>query len=175
MFSKFDKLFDKAIRLLAVCIVFWAALFFSVTVHAKPDKVTGHCRGPGCEIVAVEGIRTLRKSPNGSLKAYFVVYGFDADGGSSVEWSDDTHVEWVFCSETTPLIMGFGIKGFSSNAQFYASEINYGDNLTMALVTPTNIYQHVCGELGFKEERIDKIRLGKLIERIKAPFDVFDE
>ena len=99
-------------------LAFLANSIVSSESFAKPIKIIGSCRGAegdqvsaeDCEVLAVDGFRTVKTGTAGKLRAGFVVYGFKPSG-KPIEWRDDTEVFWVLCSVSTPVVMSYGEKG----------------------------------------------------------------
>ena len=156
-------------RLTIACATLFGASGLLISeASAKPYKVTGQCKGDGCEVSAIDGIRALKKGQYGELKAYFEVQGFEKTG-SSTEWSDETSVGYALCSESTPLIMGF-FQVSSGKSEFSALRPNFNDNVIMAGVSRSNIYEYVCKlDLG-RMNRVDERVLKRLENTVKSPY-----
>ena len=124
--------------------------------------------------MAVDGIRVLKKVDREVLKAFFVVSGFKGPSSKTIEWNDDTEVQWALCSETRPLVMSFSATNSSGKEEFVVSGINHGDGPpVMASVGITSLHEFVCKTDITAVDKIDDTVVRKLEQSVKAPFDVF--
>ena len=161
----------KILRLATFLIGILSAIFATESV-AKPIKLDAWCKsgdtvggqGEKCEVLAVDGFRTIKAGATGKLKAGFVVYGFKPIG-KPIEWQNDTEVFWVFCSMTTPIVMSYGDKGL------IVGTINI-DIPVVAQISETALYQNVCAGKMPTLQSVNQVLLEKLQGSVTNPLDV---
>lgn len=161
----------KILRLVTFLVGITSPIFIGNSI-AKPVKINGWCKtsdvvgelGEKCEVLAVDGFRTIRSGVSGKLKAGFVVYGFKPIG-KPIEWQNDTEVYWVFCSKTTPIVMSYGDKGL------IVGTINY-DVPVIAQIASTALYENQCPSHSATPQSVNEPLLEKMLISVINPLDV---